>query len=128
MSEEMKEIIAVVRPGKMTATKKALDLLGHPALTAYPVLGRGKQRGFMYSQDPGAISPEVLGQARTRFMDYVPKRWISVVVPASRAERVIRAIVQANRTGSCGDGRVFVCPVERAVRIRTGEQGGEALE
>jgi nitrogen regulatory protein PII 2 len=123
----MKEIIAIIRPGRMTATKKALELLGFPAMTAYQVFGRGKQRGFLYSGDPSSISPQVLGQARTRAMDYVPKRWLSVAVPAGKAEAVIRAVIQVNQTGNIGDGRIFVAPLESVTRIRTGERGRDAL-
>jgi nitrogen regulatory protein PII 2 len=122
----VKEIIAIIRPNKMGATKKALDRLGFPSMSAVAVLGRGKQRGIA-GEIGVAISPKVLGQAEFRAMDYVPKRMLSIVVPESDAPAIVRTIIQVNQTGNIGDGKIIVCPVEEAARIRTGETGDRAI-
>ena len=122
----MKEIIAIIRPRKMGATKKALDDLGFPCMTAVQVLGRGKQRGIAGEIDL-QIRPEVLAQGKYRTMSYIPKRMLSVVVPDQAAQSVVEAIVATNRTGQVGDGRVFVCPVDDALRVRTEELGESAI-
>ncbi|MBG0775932.1 MAG: P-II family nitrogen regulator [Desulfovibrionaceae bacterium] len=122
----MKEIIAIIRPRKMNATKQALDALGFPSMTAVPVLGRGKQRGIAGEINVD-IPPEVLAQGKYRAMTYIPKRMLSVVVPDREVDPVVQAIVEINRTGQVGDGRVFVCHVEEALRVRTDERGDSAI-
>lgn len=122
----MKEIIAIIRPRKVSVTKEALVNLGYPSLTAVSVLGRGKQKGL-----EGEIDIEfrsgILDQNRHTGMKYVPKRYLSIVVPDDEADAVLNAIIKANQTGQIGDGKIFVCPIDDAVRIRTDEQGDEAL-
>ncbi|MDI6710066.1 MAG: P-II family nitrogen regulator [Thermoanaerobacterales bacterium] len=120
----MKEIVAIIRPKKMTRTKEVLAALGFPALTACKVLGRGKQKGLAGEVAFG-LRPELTGEEGT--MRYVPKRMISVVVPDADARLVVEAIMKVNRTGAVGDGRVFVCPVEEVVRVRTGERDDAAI-
>ena len=122
----MKEIIAIIRPRMMGATKEALVELGFSCMTAFQVLGRGKQRGILNEVDV-EIRPDVLEQGKYRAMSYIPKRLLSLVVPDADAERVVRAIVEVNQTRQIGDGRVFVCPVEDAVRVRTDEKGDYAI-
>lgn len=122
----MKEIIAIIRPRRMGATKEALDSLGFPCMTAVQVLGRGKQRGIAGEINVD-IRPEVLAQGKYRAMSYIPKRMLSVVVPDKDADAVVDAIVDTNRTGQVGDGRVFVCPVDDALRVRTDEHGDNAI-
>ena len=122
----MKEIIAIIRPRKMGATKEALDALGFPCMTATPVLGRGKQRGILGEVDL-EVRPEVLKQGKYRAMPYIPKRLLSVVVPDDEADRVVQAIVGVNQTEQIGDGRIFICPVDDALRVRTDEKGESAI-
>ncbi len=122
----MKEIIAIIRPKKMGATKEALDKLGFPCLTAVPVLGRGKQQGLA-GEIGTEINPRVLEQGKFRKMKYIPKRMISLVVPGASVDAVIDAIVAVNRTEQIGDGRIFICPVEDAMRVRTDEHGENAI-
>lgn len=122
----MKEIIAIIRPRMMNATKAALADLGYPGVTAVAALGRGKQRG---------IAGEVDVELRTKLaqppaaggMKYIPKRQIILVVPDEQVEAIVEAIIRVNRTGQYGDGRIFVSPVENALRIRTGETGPAAI-
>lgn len=120
----MKEIIAVIRPNKMQATKEELARIGFPSLTAAKVLGRGKQKGLAaevaFELPAGLVAPE-------GGMRWIPKRMLSLVVPDRDAAEVIAALIRVNRTGEIGDGRIFICPVEESCRIRTGEKGDQAL-
>jgi nitrogen regulatory protein PII 2 len=116
----MKEVLAVIQMNKMEATKNALDVIGIPPITAYKVMGRGKQRGL---QSPYP-SPLQAGEKR---MKYLPKRMISLVGEDEFVPAVVAVITKINRTGNFGDGRIFVCPVEESIRIRTGERGNEAI-
>lgn len=122
----MKEIMAIIRAKKVGATKEVLEKMGFPSLTAIAVLGRGKQRGIA-----GEISCELpaslQGQGKSGGMKYVPKRLIALVVSNEDVEPVIEAIVRVNQTAQIGDGRIFVCPIEDALRVRTGETGESAI-
>ena len=110
----------------MTATRKALDRLGFPGMSVIPVFGRGKQRGI--AQEVSVeISPIVRGMGSYRGMAYVPKRLLSIVVPADMLERVVTTIIKVNQTGDIGDGKLIVCPIEDALRVRTGEKGAAAI-
>ncbi|MDK2956442.1 MAG: nitrogen regulatory protein 2 [Desulfovibrionales bacterium] len=122
----MKEIIAIIRPRNMGATKEALDKLGFPCLTAVSVLGRGKQRGIAGEINVD-IRPEVLAQGKYRAMTYIPKRMFSIVVQDKDVDQVVRAIMEINQTGQVGDGRIFVCPVDDVMRVRTDERGESAI-
>jgi nitrogen regulatory protein PII 2 len=110
----------------MGATKEALDKLGFPCLTAVSVLGRGKQRGIAGEINVD-IRPEVLAQGKYRAMTYIPKRMFSIVVPDKDVDQVVRAIMEINQTGQVGDGRIFVCPVDDVMRVRTDERGESAI-
>ena len=116
----MKEVLAVIQMNRMETTKNALDVIGIPAITAYKVTGRGKQRGLQIPYP----SPQELSEKR---MKYLPKRMISLVVEDEFVPAVVAVITKINRTGNFGDGRIFVCPVEQSIRIRTGERGNEAI-
>lgn len=122
----MKEIIAIIRPKKMGPTKEALDKIGFPSFTVVSVLGRGKQRGIACEVDVD-IRPELLKQGKSRGMKYVPKRLLSVVVKDSDVDAIVRTIIDTNRTEQIGDGRIFVCPVESAMRVRTNEINEDAI-
>lgn len=120
----MKEVVAIIRPNKIWATKEALAMLGFPAFTACKVLGRGKQKGLK-----GEVSFEVstVLEKQDSGMKYVPKRLLSIVVNDADASLVVEIISRVNRTGEIGDGRIFVCPIEEAVKIRTRETGQSAI-
>ena len=124
----MKEIYAVIRLNKVQNTKDALDGIGFPSMTAfnYRVFGRGKQKGII-DEVTFSVSPEVSQLAQRGGMKYVPKRLLYLVIDDKDTTKVVDAIIQANQTGHYGDGRIFVCPLERAIRIRTGERDTEAL-
>ncbi|MFA5384519.1 MAG: P-II family nitrogen regulator [Eubacteriales bacterium] len=119
----MKEVLAVIQMNKMECTKDALALIGFPSFTAYKAYGRGKQRGLSVAY-PSEFKEEEIKEKR---MKYLPKRMISVVVEDEFVPAVVALLMKANRTGNIGDGRIFICPVEDARRIRTGEHGKEAI-
>jgi len=117
----MKEVLAIIQMNKMEATKNALDVIGIPSITAYKVSGRGKQRGLQIPH------PSELAGSDQRSMKYIPKRMISIMVEDEFVPAVVAVITKVNRTGNFGDGRIFICPVEESIRIRTGERGNEAI-
>ena len=117
----MKEVLAIIQMNKMEATKNALDVIGIPSITAYKVTGRGRQLGLSIPL------PSELPGSDKRSMRYIPKRMISVIVEDEFVPAVVAVITKVNRTGNFGDGRIFVCPVEESVRIRTGERGSVAI-
>ncbi|MDR0768766.1 MAG: P-II family nitrogen regulator [Dysgonamonadaceae bacterium] len=123
----MKEIIAFIRPSKMAATKKALDRFDIPSVTAIPVLGRGNQRGLNTALSGIDVSPRLLAQGKVQGMKYIPKRMLVIVAKDSDVEKIVDGIIQENRTGYIGDGKIFVCPTDDAIRIRTNEVGDNAL-
>jgi nitrogen regulatory protein PII 2 len=115
----LKEVVAVIRPQRWTATKLRVQRLRLQAFTQQRVLGRGRERGLRYLPRKGA-APETA-------VRYLPKRMISWVVEEAQVEPLVAAIIEANRTGHIGDGKIFVLPIEGAVRVRTGDRGAEAL-
>jgi nitrogen regulatory protein PII 2 len=124
----MKEIIAIIRPKKVIPTKEALEKLGVPSLTALPVFGRGKQKGIATELEID-IRPEILDQSikAGRRMEYIPKRLFSIVSRNEDVDTIVETIIKVNQTGEIGDGRIFICPVDDAIRVRTDEQGDSAL-
>lgn len=113
----MKKIEAIIRPEKIHDVKQALDDLGFHGMNFVQVTGRGAQRGIVH-QGRGGESVTV---------DMLPKVKMEVVVPDIGVERVIEAIIRVARTGNIGDGKIFVLPVEEAIRVRTGERGEVAV-
>jgi nitrogen regulatory protein PII 2 len=125
----MKEIIAIIRPKKVGPTKEALAKLDVPSVTAVSVLGRGRQRGMAGELDI-EIRPEVVTQgisAGLKYMQYIPKRLLSVVVCDEDVDTLVETIIQVNQTSQIGDGKIFICPVDDAIRIRTDEKGDQAI-
>ena len=112
----MKLILAVIQPFKLDDVRDALTPLGVQGLTVSEVKGFGRQKG----------QTEIYRGAEYH-VNFLPKVKIEVVVPDTLADQVVEAIIKAANTGKIGDGKIFVLPVERAVRIRTGEMNAEAL-
>jgi nitrogen regulatory protein P-II 1 len=112
----MKLVVAIIKPFKVEDVKEALRDVGVAGLTVSEARGFGRQRGHT----------EVYRGAEYQ-VDFLPKTRIEVMVDDAAVEGVIDAIVKASRTGKIGDGKVFVLPLEDVIRIRTGEQGPEAL-
>lgn len=112
----MKLVMAIVKPFKVEDVKEALRDVGVAGLTVSEARGFGRQRGHT----------EVYRGAEYQ-VDFVPKSRIEVMVDDDQVDGVIDAIVKSARTGKIGDGKVAVLPLEDVVRIRTGEQGPDAL-
>ena len=112
----MKKIEAIIKPHRLDEVKEALNALGVAGMTVTDVRGYGRQKGHT----------EVYRGAEYT-VDFVPKVKIEVVVDDAVAEEAENAILMAARTEKIGDGKIFVYDIDRAVRIRTGERGPEAL-
>lgn len=112
----MKLITGIIKPFRLEAVKEALQSNGVDGMTVSEASGYGRQRGHV----------EVYRGAEYT-VDLVPKVRVEVVVDDADADRVVEAIVGAARTDRIGDGKVWVTSVERVVRVRTGEQGHDAL-
>ncbi|MCJ7787448.1 MAG: P-II family nitrogen regulator [Methyloceanibacter sp.] len=112
----MKYIIAVIQPHRLDAVREALAGLGVQGMTVSEVRGFGRHKG----------QTEIYRGAEYT-MQYVPKVKVEIAVAASVADAAVEAIGEAARTGRIGDGKVFVLPLEGAMRVRTGEMGADAL-
>ena len=112
----MIKIEAIVRHHKIDAIKDALVSLGYHGMTVTEVRGFGRQKG----------QKETYRGAEYK-IDFVPKIKVEVVVPSDASDKVITALIKAAQTGQIGDGKIFVLPLESAVRVRTGETGSAAL-
>ncbi|MBK5197947.1 MAG: P-II family nitrogen regulator [Methyloceanibacter sp.] len=112
----MKYIIAVIQPHRLEAVRDALSGIGVQGLTVSEVRGFGRQKG----------QTEIYRGAEYT-MQYVPKVKLEIAVEAAIADRVVETIGDAARTGHIGDGKVFVLPLEGAMRVRTSEMGADAL-
>ena len=109
----MQLIKAIVRPSKVDDVKDAVGKLGVSGVTVTEVRGHGKQKGHT-----------TIYRGQEYQVSLLPKMEIEIVVPDEIAGEVVKAVTGAARTGEIGDGRVFVMPVERSYRIRTGEREG----
>jgi nitrogen regulatory protein P-II 1 len=112
----VKKIEAIIKPFKLDEVKNNLSELGIYGLTVSEVKGFGRQKGHTE-----------LYRGAEYVVDFLPKIKIETVVPDNIALEVVEAIMSSAYTGRIGDGKVFVIPIEEAVRIRTGERGEEAL-
>jgi nitrogen regulatory protein P-II 1 len=112
----MKKVEAIIKPFKLDEVKDALSEVGIQGMTVTEVKGFGRTGG----------KKEVY-RGSAYVVDFVPKVKIEVVVADSQTQSVLDAIEKSAKTGRIGDGKIFVTPVDAAVRIRTGEQGEEAI-
>ena len=112
----MKLVMAVIKPFKLEDVREALTALGVEGLTVTEVRGYGRQKG----------QPETSAGAEYA-VNFLPKVKIEVAVPKKMADKAVAAIQNAANTGRIGDGKIFVYDLERAVRIRTGEEGDAAI-
>jgi nitrogen regulatory protein PII 2 len=137
----MKEITMIIRRDKLPETKKALDNLGYPSLTIQSVEGRGRQRGALCAEMDAELPESYCTTARLKPTPstyalehslpkvalYVPKRMLTIVVPDDVVTKIVKSVIAVNRTGKAGDGKIFIAPIEGALRVRTGEKNGEAI-
>ncbi|HEU5275539.1 MAG TPA: P-II family nitrogen regulator [Xanthobacteraceae bacterium] len=112
----MKLIVAIIKPFKLDDVREALNRLGVNGMTVSEVKGYGRQKGHT----------EIYRGAEY-VVSFLPKVRVEVAVPSEQADRVIEALSTAARTGQIGDGKIFVTPLDHAVRIRTGETDSDAL-
>jgi len=112
----MKKIEAIIKPFKLDEVKEALHELGLKGITVVEAKGFGRQKGHTE-----------LYRGAEYVVDFLPKVKIEIVLEDNLVERAVEAIMQAAHTGRIGDGKIFISTVEEAIRIRTGERGGEAI-
>ena len=112
----MKMVSAIIKPFKLDDVRQALSEIGVTGMTVCEVKGFGRQKGHTELYRGAEYS-----------VDYIPKVKIETAVEDDLVDRVIDAITEAASTGKIGDGKIFVIPLETAVRIRTGESGASAL-
>ncbi|WP_420960820.1 P-II family nitrogen regulator [Brucella sp. IR073] len=112
----MKIVMAIIKPFKLDEVREALTAIGIQGLTVTEVKGYGRQKGHteIYRGAEYAVS-------------FLPKIKVEVAVPADLVEKTVETITAAAKTGQIGDGKIFVIPLDQAVRIRTGETDGDAL-
>jgi nitrogen regulatory protein P-II 2 len=112
----MKLIAAIIKPFKLDDVREALADIGVEGMSVTEIKGFGRQKGHTE-----------LYRGAEYVVDFLPKIKLELAVSDAMLDRAIEAIIQAAKTGKIGDGKIFVTPLEHAIRIRTGETGAEAL-
>jgi len=112
----MKKVEAIIKPFKLDDVKEALNQIGLQGMTISEVKGYGRQKGH-----------KEIYRGAEYVVDFIPKTKIEIVIDDSRVQAVVEKIQQAAHTGKIGDGKIFVLPVEEAIRVRTGEKGKDAI-
>jgi nitrogen regulatory protein P-II 1 len=112
----MKKIEAIIKPFKLDDVKEALSEIGIYGMTVTEVNGYGRQKGH-----------KEIYRGAEYVVDFVPKIKLEIVVTDDRLEEAVDTIRSAANSGKIGDGKIFVLPVEQAVRVRTGESGDDAI-
>jgi nitrogen regulatory protein P-II 1 len=116
VTPSMKKIEAIIKPFKLDEVKEALHEIGLQGITVLEAKGFGRQKGHTE-----------LYRGAEYVVDFLPKVKIEIVVDDGMLERAVEAIQQAAQTGRIGDGKIFITPVEEAIRVRTGERGDDAI-
>jgi nitrogen regulatory protein P-II 1 len=112
----LKKIEAIIKPFKLEEVKEALDAVGIRGITVSEVKGFGRQKGHTE-----------LYRGAEYVVDFLPKIKLELVLPDDLVEKAVEAIVGSAKTGRIGDGKIFILPMDEAIRIRTGEKGEEAV-
>jgi len=112
----MKKIEAIIKPFKLDEVKEALHEVGLSGITVLEAKGFGRQKGHTE-----------LYRGAEYVVDFLPKVKIEIILEDALVERAVEAIAQAAKTGRIGDGKIFISPIEEAIRIRTGETGDDAI-
>ncbi len=112
----MKKIEAIIKPFKLDDVKEGLNEIGIKGMTMSEVKGYGRQKGH-----------KEIYRGAEYVVDFIPKVKIEIVVEDDQVEQVVEAIRKSANTGKIGDGKIFVLPVEEAIRVRTGECGKDAI-
>lgn len=112
----MKKIEAIIKPFKLDDVKEALNEIGVQGMTISEVKGYGRQKGH-----------KEIYRGAEYVVDFIPKIKIEIIVESQWTDKVVEAIKNSAHTGKLGDGKIFVCPVEQVIRVRTGEAGKDAI-
>ena len=112
----MKKVEAIIKPFKLDDVKEALNAIGIQGMTVSEVKGYGRQKGH-----------KEIYRGAEYVVDFIPKVKVEITVQADLVDEVVRTVREAANTGTIGDGKIFVMPVEQAIRVRTGETGREAI-
>ena len=112
----MKMITAIIKPFKLDDVREALSEIGVQGITVTEVKGFGRQKGHTE-----------LYRGAEYVVDFIPKAKIEIVVAAAEVDKVVNTIRDIAHTGKIGDGKIFVLPVERVLRVRTGEENEDAV-
>jgi nitrogen regulatory protein PII len=112
----MQKITAVIRPEKFEDVRQALEAKGYPGISVTRIEGHGRQKGLTQQFRGGQYT-----------INMIPKFKIDIVVKDSEAESLVKTIMAAAKTGETGDGKIFVSPITRVFRIRTGEENEAAI-
>ncbi len=112
----MNKIEAIIKPFKLDEVKDILSEIGVHGMTVSEVKGYGRQKGH-----------KEIYRGAEYLVDFIPKVKIEIVVESDKTDKVVEAIIKASNTGKIGDGKIFVFPVEEAIRVRTGERGKDAI-
>jgi nitrogen regulatory protein PII 2 len=148
----MKQIIAIIRDERVEETKTALEKAGVRGVTFFYVTGRGEQKGTVSTRELGGTlnrnfrmpltsaggASQSPGTSKGTYGDpvssekefafgFLPKRMLVIIAYDDDVDSIVQAMVNVNQTGRHGDGRIFICPMISAIRVRTGEQGDKAL-
>ncbi len=116
IGEQMKKIEAIIKPFKLDDVREALGEIGITGMTVSEVKGFGRQKGHTE-----------LYRGAEYMVDFLPKAKLEIVVASENVERCVDAIMKTAQTGKIGDGKIFITDVERVIRIRTGEEDGDAI-
>ena len=112
----MNKIEAIIKPFKLDDVKDILSEIGVHGMTVSEVKGYGRQKGH-----------KEIYRGAEYVVDFIPKIKIEIVIEADKTDKVVEAIRKASNTDKIGDGKIFVCPVDDAIRVRTGEKGKDAI-
>ncbi len=127
----MKEVLAVIRMDMINKTKKALSLEGVDSINCRKVYGRGKKKVDYELVNQLLAGKEIespeIATSISEGHRLVPKRLLSIIVDNKDVKKVVETIINVNKTGNPGDGKIFISPINTAVRVRTGERGEEAI-
>ncbi len=112
----MKKIEAIIKPFKLDEVKEALNEIGIKGMTITEVKGYGRQKGH-----------KEIYRGAEYVVDFIPKIKIEIIVASNQANQVVETIRKSANTGKLGDGKIFITPIEQAIRVRTGETGEDAI-
>jgi nitrogen regulatory protein P-II 1 len=112
----MKKIEAIIRPERLGEVRGALEEIGYPGMTILDVRGHGRQKGLVQRW-----------RGQEYKVDFLPKLKLEIVVLDQDVGKIMSAVMRSARTGELGDGKIFVIPVDNALRVRTGDDGEDAI-